>query len=78
MVSWWGVALIGCVCFGAGLLFGLVFKSIGARHDRRQRNCSGGQQPANLMAEACDMAEAGDEEAASGRNAEVKDLLGID
>ena len=59
MVSWWGVALIGCVCFGAGLLFGLVFKSIGARHDLATKELFGRLAPANLMAEARDMAEAG-------------------
>jgi hypothetical protein len=38
----------------------------------------GGQQPADLMAEARDMAEAGDEEGCMQKVTEVKSLLGID
>jgi hypothetical protein len=38
----------------------------------------GGQQPADLMAEARDMAEAGDEEGCIQKVTEVKSLLGID
>jgi hypothetical protein len=38
----------------------------------------GGEQPADLMAEARDMAEAGDEEGCMQKVTELKSLLGID
>lgn len=67
MVSWWGVALIGWVCFGAGLLFGLVFKSIGARHDLATKELFGRLAPANLMAEARIWLKPAPRKAGSGR-----------
>lgn len=41
-------------------------------------NAASGQQPAHLIAEARDMAKAGDEEGCMQKIAEAKNLLGID